>query len=50
MRHLTVEQRHTLDVMYNGGYKQIDIAKAIRKDKSVVSRELKRNCDKRSDK
>ena len=50
MSHLTVEQRHAIDVMYNRGYKQIDIAKAIRKDKSVVGRELKRNCDKRSGK
>jgi IS30 family transposase len=32
------------------GYKQKDIALTIGKDKSVLSRELKRNCDKRSKK
>ena len=30
--------------------KQKDIALAISKDKSVVSRELRRNCDKRNEK
>lgn len=48
MSHLTVEQRYTIGVMKSNGYKQKDIAKAIDKDKSVVSRELKRNCDMRS--
>ena len=48
MSHLTVEQRYTIDVMIRNGYKQKDIAKAINKDKSVVSRELKRNKDMRS--
>ena len=36
--------------MNRNGYKQKDIAKAIDKDKSVVSRELKRNRDGRSGK
>lgn len=36
MSHLTVEQRYTIDVMDNNGYKQIDIAKAISKDKPIV--------------
>ena len=48
MSHLTVEQRYTIEVMKSNGYKQKDIAKAIGKDRSVVSRELKRNCDRRS--
>ena len=48
MKHLTVEQRYTISVMNKQGYKQKDIAFAIEKDKSVVNRELKRNCDKRS--
>ena len=48
MKHLTVEQRYTISVMKKQKYKQKDIALAIEKDKSVVSRELKRNCDKRS--
>lgn len=48
MGQLTREQRYTISVMKNGGYRQKDIAKAIGKDKSVISRELKRNCDGRS--
>jgi IS30 family transposase len=36
--------------MKKQGYKQKEIALTINKDKSVVSRELKRNCDKRSNK
>lgn len=34
--------------MQNLGHSQKDIAKAIEKDKSVVSRELRRNCDQRN--
>jgi transposase, IS30 family len=48
MKHLTREQRYTISEMKRQGYKQIDIAQVIGKDKSVVSRELKRNCDKRN--
>lgn len=48
MGHLTKEQRYTISVMKKGGYKQKDIAQAIGKDKSVISRELRRNCDKRN--
>ena len=48
MKHLTVEQRYTIAVMKKQSYMQKDIALAIEKDKSVVSRELRRNCDKRS--
>ena len=48
MSHLTLEQRYTIEVMCNQGYKKSAIAIAINKHKSVVSRELKRNCDKRS--
>ena len=48
MKHLTKEQRYTICVMKKQGYKQNEIAKAIGKNKSVVCRELKRNCDKRS--
>lgn len=50
MKHLTSEQRYTICVMIQQGYSQKDIALAIGKDKSVVSRELKRNCDMRSKK
>ena len=48
MSHLTVNQRYTICVLKEQGFKQNEIAAAIGKDKSVVSRELKRNCDKRS--
>ena len=50
MSHVTVEQRYTIGVMLQQNYKQIEIAKAIGKDKSVVSREIKRNSDKRNGK
>jgi len=48
MAHLTEEQRYTICCMLKQGYKQTEVAKAINKDASVVSREVKRNCDKRS--
>lgn len=48
MKHLTKEQRYTISVMKSQNYSQTEIAKAIERDKSVISRELKRNCDKRS--
>lgn len=50
MKHLTKEQRYTISVMHQSGHLQKDIAKTIGKDKSVVSRELRRNCDKRNKK
>ena len=43
MAQLTSEQRYTISVMYRQGFKQKKIAATINKDKSVVSRELKRN-------
>ena len=48
MKHLTNEQRYTISVMLQKGYSQTEIAKAINKDKSTVSREIKRNSDKRN--
>ena len=48
MKHLTLEQRYTISQMKKQGYNQQKIAEVIGKDKSIVSRELKRNCDKRS--
>ena len=50
MSHITEAQRYTIGVMKVQGYKQIDIATAIGKNKSVISRELSRNCDKRNGK
>jgi transposase, IS30 family len=48
MSHVTEQQRYTIGVMLQQNYKQVGIAKAIGKDNSVVSREIKRNCDKRN--
>ena len=48
MSHLTHEQRYTIEVLLEQNFNNSQVAKAIGKDKSVVSRELKRNCDKRN--
>jgi len=42
-KHLTSDPRYTISVMYQQGHKQKDIAATIGKNKSVVSREIKRN-------
>jgi IS30 family transposase len=46
--HLTVEQRYEISALCVAGHTQSFIAKQIGKDKSVISRELKRNADGRS--
>ena len=43
--HLTKEQRYAISAMHKQGYTQKHIAEAIDKDKSVISRELKRNAN-----
>ena len=48
MAHITFNQRYTISCMLKEGYNQAQIAKAIGKNKSVVSRELKRNSDARN--
>jgi IS30 family transposase len=48
MSHLTQEQRYTIEILNKENFTQTAIAERIGKDKSVVSRELKRNCDKRN--
>ena len=48
MAHLTEKQRYTIEKMHKAGHKQYQIAQMIGKHKSVISRELKRNCDQRS--
>ena len=48
MSHLTEAQRYTIEVMYNNGHSQSKIANTIGKHKSVVCREIQRNCDQRS--
>ncbi len=50
MKHLTEKQRYTIFVMHEKNYSQKEIADAIKKNKSTVSRELKRNVDKKSGK
>jgi transposase, IS30 family len=48
MSQITLEQRYTISEMKQKGYSQKEIAEVIGKHKSVVCRELQRNCDKRS--
>jgi IS30 family transposase len=47
MNHLTREQRYTIARMLQSNCAKKDICTAIGKDKSVLSRELKRNSSKR---
>ena len=48
MSHVTEGQRYTIEKMLEQGYTQKLIAEVIGKDKSVVSREIKRNRDQRN--
>lgn len=48
MKHLTLEQRYEISAMRKNGSSQQDIAEALQKDKSTISRELKRNKDARN--
>ena len=48
MGHITIAQRYTIEVMLKQGHKQKEIALAIDKNESVISREIKRNCDERN--
>ncbi|MFT5252595.1 MAG: IS30 family transposase [Flavobacteriales bacterium] len=50
MSHLTIEQRDTNSVLLEENFSKSDIAIVIKKDKSVLTRELKRNCYLRSGK
>lgn len=50
MSHLTLEQRYTIAQMLEAGFTRSEIARTIGKDKSVISRELRRNADKRNGK
>lgn len=50
MSHLTFEQRYTIAVMYQNGKMKSEIAITIGKDRSVITREIQRNCDKRNGK
>jgi len=48
VKHLTEKQRYAISIMLGQGHTQTSIAQAIGKCKSVLSRELSRNCDLRS--
>ena len=48
MAHLTLEQRYAIQYLRNEGLTQSAIAEKIGKDKSVISREIRRNCDMRN--
>jgi IS30 family transposase len=50
MGHLTETQRYKIFAMLEEGFERKFICKKIGKDKSVLSRELRRNCDKRTGK
>jgi len=50
MSHITEAQRYTISVMIAKNFSQKEIAETIGKNKSVISRELRRNCDQRSGK
>ena len=42
-KHLTQEERYTIDRMRKEGYKQARIAECLNRDPSTVSREIRRN-------
>lgn len=48
MSHLTIEQRYEIATLRSQNFSHGKIAESIGKDKSVVSRELKRNADSRN--
>jgi IS30 family transposase len=45
MKHLTVEQRYSIDALLQSGKTKKEIAKMLGKDKSTIGREIKRNRD-----
>ena len=48
MAHLTLELRYAIQYLRSEGLTQSAIAEKIGKDKSVISREIRRNCDMRN--
>jgi IS30 family transposase len=48
MSHLTYEQRYTIEVLLKTGKSKTEIANILAIHKSIIGRELKRNCDFRS--
>ena len=49
MSHLTYEQRYAIETLLSCGKSQKEISELLLVDSSTISRELKRNCDKRND-
>ena len=47
MAHLTLEQRDKIQTLREEGLSLKAIAEQVGKDKSVISHEIQRNCDKR---
>ena len=50
MKHLTESQRYDIFLKIQKGLSQAEIAKSIGVNRSTISREIRRNCDKRSGK
>lgn len=48
MAHLSYEQRYSIEVLLKAGKSQTEIGKIISVDKSVISREIRRNRDERN--
>jgi len=48
MKHITQEQRYTISLLLKNGLNKAEIAKILRKDRSTITREINRNCDKRN--
>ena len=48
MSHLTEKQRYTIQVLLSQSYSKTEIASCLGKHKTVIYREIQRNCDKRS--
>ena len=48
MKHLTVEQRYTIECLLAQNYSKTKIAQTIGVSKSTVYREVERNCDQRN--
>lgn len=46
-KHLTQEERYTIERMRKDGYKQARIAECLGRDPGTISRELRRNCGQR---
>ena len=48
MKHLTSEERHTIEKLLEQNFSQAEIARILNRSKSTISREIMRNCDQRN--